>query len=111
MRKTNDSEKYAAIVARIGSGGASLHPRDVQFYLNYCNRNQIAPVSVVEDFATPPISIDMGAMRYKHILDRLHSGRSIEATDYQFLKRYCRNMGIPLPPTKSKMQFWLKDKE
>lgn len=108
MQKTTNQERYTAIVSRIERGETSLYPRDVQFYLNYCNQNKITPVSVTEDPSATPIRADVGAMRYSHIIDRLHSGRSVEATEYQFLKRYCKKMGLPLPLVESRMQFWLK---
>lgn len=108
MHKTTNQERYAAIVARIEKGETALYPRDVQFYLNYCNKNNITPTGVTEDPSVSPVSADVGALRYDRIMGCLKGGRSIGAVDYQFLKRYCHKMGLPLPPMESLMQFWLK---
>lgn len=102
-------KKYRAITDRIGRGDTALRPEDARFYLSYCNRNGIAPAAVTEDAAAGPVSTDLRRRRYEDIMDRLCGGRSVDAVDYQFLKRYCQKERLPLPAVESRMQFWLKN--
>ena len=99
---------YDAITARMAKGITGFYPSDVQFYLNYCNKNRITPVPVTEDPNATPVLEDVKKARYTDIMGRLNSGRSIDAVEYQFLKRYCRRVGVELPVVESRMQFWLK---
>lgn len=111
MGRTSQSQKYAAISSRIAEGITSLYPSDVQFYLNYCNKNRITPVPVVEDSSATPVREDVATQRYTGIIDRLNTGRSVDAADYRFLKRYCKRTGAEMPKLESRMQFWLKLKK
>lgn len=111
MGRTSPSQKYAAISSRIAEGITILYPSDVQFYLNYCNKNKITPIPVTEDPNATPVRENVNRVRYTDIMDRLNKGRSIDAVDYQFLKRYCRRMGMELPVVESRMQFWLKKED
>lgn len=108
MTSTRHQERYAIIMSMIEAGKTALHPQDVQFYLNYCNQNKIVPVHVDSDPDALPVRQDMYRKRYTDIMGCLNKGRSIGATDYQFLRRYCGKTGEPLPPMESSMQFWLK---
>lgn len=102
---------YNAITARMAKGITGFYPSDVRFYLNYCNLNKITPIPVTEDPNATPVREDVNKERYTDIMDRLNSGRSIDAVDYQFLKRYCGRIGVSLPTVESRMQFWLKKGE
>ena len=109
MATDKSQQRYNAIADRIACGITAFYPSDVRFYLDYCNRNKIAPTSLTEDTSASPVLSDIGRQRYSDIMERLNKGRSIEAAEYQFLKRYCKRMGLGLPSVESRMQFWLRE--
>ena len=108
----SSAQRYDAIQNAIRGGGA-ICLKDYGFYRRYCKRNGISPMDLHIDrdalpvtYEKPPISTEDSAERYSAIRTRLRSGRSIEATDYQFLKRYCTRTGAKMPPCTSKLLFW-----
>lgn len=109
MDADKSRQRYDAIADRIAGGITAFYPSDVRFYLDYCNRNRIVPTALTADPSASPVLSDIGRQRYSGIMERLEKGRSIEAAEYQFLKRYCRRAGLELPAVESRMQFWLRE--
>jgi hypothetical protein len=93
----NTLSRYEHIRNILASGSSELSSADYQFYKRYCRKNDIEPEKVSVGVSERSSKDEYQKERYEALMAGLNKGRSISATDYRFLKRYCKEHGIALP--------------
>lgn len=93
----NTLSRYEHICNILSSGSSELSSADYQFYKRYCRKNGIEPEKVSVGVSERSSKDEYQKERYEALMAGLNKGRSIPATDYRFLKRYCKEHGIALP--------------
>lgn len=93
----NTMSRYEHICNILSSGSSELSSADYQFYKRYCRKHGIEPEKVSVGVSERSSKDEYQKERYEALMAGLNKGRSISATDYRSLKRYCREHGIALP--------------